>query len=270
MSHSHSNPSIPLPSRYLCLCYFNCLNALHFCFCISKIYSIFSNGLPECHRNTYKSSYSTYYTFLISLRWEVLLVPPICFISDTHVSIQHVQGTRWSHSEWTVCGFQDFLHRKSDIKMFYTAPEPHGPRVYTMKDWTIFDYKNLWHERNDLNYFYFVQLNDFNSLSIRGGKQNFQVPYFWNPYKSIFGVIFPILNSLFYHHGNESEISVVRIFKNTTLFSKTSHVQESPFSAWRMEIGIKLSKNISPHSHKNHSLKLNQQVQQGNARVLLF
>lgn len=97
---------------------------------------------------------------------------------------------------------------------------------------------------NDMNVMIYIIFTSssktpyFSALSIKKREQNFQVPYFQIPYKSIFGVIFPILNSLFYHHGNQSAISVVRIFKNKTLSRKPSNIQKSPFSSWSMEIGF--------------------------------
>lgn len=71
------------------------------------------------------------------------------------------------------------------------------------------------------------------------------------------------MNSLFYHHGNQSAISVVRIFKNTTLFRKHSNVQRSLFFAWRVEISrVRQDKN-HPTYIKNYSSKSNQQLANG-------
>lgn len=127
---------------------------------------------------------------------------------------------------------------------------------------------------SDLNYFYLLQVNDTTLLCLKGMENRIAKSHtFWISYKSIFEVIFPILNSLFFHHGYQSEISAVRIFKNTTLFSKLSNVQKkkkNPFSAWRMEISVKMGKITSPHPHKNHSSKHDQQAANGAKSSLLF
>lgn len=101
------------------------------------------------------------------------------------------------------------------------------------------------------------------SFAYKKWKTEFPSPILLDSLQIYFWSFFPYTEFTFYHHGNQSEISVVRIFKNTTLFSKPSNIQKSPFSAWRMEISVKLGKNTSPHPHEKHSSKLNQQTANG-------